>query len=108
MQQSKALTMRLPLFAAAFTMIAFGQDTAPLWEVEVRAGKTAFAFGNYPMAVQRYQEALKQAEAAGASDEALIPILQALAIALRTDNKAAGSAAGARAPSRGHEASAWR
>jgi tetratricopeptide (TPR) repeat protein len=80
--------MRLAFFAAAFTMIAFGQNQAPLWEVEVRAGKTAFAFGNYAMAVQRYQEALKQAEGAGASEEALSPILQALAIALRTDNRA--------------------
>jgi tetratricopeptide (TPR) repeat protein len=80
--------MRLALIPAMFTFLAFGQDTPPLWDVEVKAGKTAFAFGNYPMAVQRYQEALKQAEAAKPSDDALIPILQALAIGLRMDNKA--------------------
>ena len=88
-RQSKASTMRLVLLSAIFTLIASGQDAAaPLWDVEMKAGKTAFAFGNYTMAVQRYQEALKQADAAAASDEALIPILQALAIALRTENKA--------------------
>ena len=80
--------MRLVVLAAVFTLIAFAQETAPLWDVEMKAGKTAYAFGNYTMALQRYGEALKQAEAATVSDEALIPILQALAIALRTDNRA--------------------
>jgi hypothetical protein len=85
LRESKALIMRLALIPAMFTFLAFGQDTPPLWDVEVKAGKTAFAFGNYPMAVQRYPGGAEASGSRGRVRRSLLPILHALAIALRTD-----------------------
>jgi hypothetical protein len=58
----------------------------PLWVAEMNAGKAAFSAGKYFLAAQKYAEALAKAEISGANTTALLPILRAFAVTLRTNN----------------------
>lgn len=70
---------------------ALAQDAPLPWAVELSAARTAFSAGTYAVAAGKYREALQKAEESQAAPEVILPILRALASALRTNADPAGA-----------------
>lgn len=61
------------------------------WTAEMNAGRAAFSAGKYPLAAEKYLDALIKAEGVAAPRAEILPILRAFAASLRSNADAAGA-----------------